>query len=172
MYLNDLEEYLSENSVNHLEFLNENCIQHIGMYLKLFLLLYADDTVIFAESAEDLQAALNIFEEYCSKWKLSINVSKTKILVFSKRKYNNKKEFLLNNEVVEVKDSCTYLGILFNYNGNFCQGRKKLVDQAQKTLYALYRKKYNLAIPVDLQLNLVDSLFTPILFTFFRNMGF
>ena len=30
------------------------------MYLKLFLLLYDDDTVIFAESAEDLQAALNI----------------------------------------------------------------------------------------------------------------
>jgi len=85
LYLNDLEEYLSENSVNHLEFLNENCIQHIGMYLKLFLLFYGDDTVIFAESAEDLQAALNIFEEY-SEWKLSINVSKTKIVVFSKRR--------------------------------------------------------------------------------------
>jgi hypothetical protein len=89
LYLSDLEEYLSENYVNHLEFLNENCIQHIVMYLKLFLLLYADDTVIFAESAEDLQTAFNIFEEYSSEWKLSINVSKTKIVVFSKRKYNN-----------------------------------------------------------------------------------
>jgi hypothetical protein len=66
-----------------------------------------DDTVIFAESAEDLQAALNIFEEYCSEWKLFINVSKTKIVVFSKRKYNNKREFLLNDEEVEVKDSYT-----------------------------------------------------------------
>ena len=82
MYLNDLEEYLRENSVNRLEFLNENCIQHIGMYLKLFLLLYADDTFILAESDEDLKAALNIFEEYCSEWKPSINVSKTKIVVF------------------------------------------------------------------------------------------
>ena len=63
------------------------------MYLKLLRLLNADETVIFAESAEDLQAALNIFEEYCSEWKLSINVSKTKIIVFSKRKYNNKREF-------------------------------------------------------------------------------
>jgi hypothetical protein len=149
LYLSDLEEYLSKNSVNHLEFLNENCIQHIGMYLKLFLLLYDDDTVIFAESAEDLQAALNIFEEYCSEWKLFINVSKTKIVVFSKRKYNNKKDFLLNNEEVEAKDSYTYLELLFNYNGNLCQGRKKLVDQAQKALYALYIKIYNLGIPVD-----------------------
>jgi hypothetical protein len=56
---------------------------------------------------------------------------------------------LLNNEEVEVKDSYTYLGLLFNYNGNFCQGRKKLVDQAQKALYALYIKNYYLAIPVD-----------------------
>jgi hypothetical protein len=74
LYLNDLEGYLSANSVNHLEFLNEYCIQHIGMYLKLFLLLYDDDTFILAESAEDLQAALIIFEENCSEWKLSINV--------------------------------------------------------------------------------------------------
>ena len=91
LYLSDLEEYLSENSINHLEFLNENCIQYIGMYHKLFLLLYSHDTVIFAESAEDLQAAVNIFEEYCSELKLSINISKTKIVVFSKRKYNKKK---------------------------------------------------------------------------------
>jgi hypothetical protein len=119
LYLSDLEEYLSENYANHLEFMNANCIQHIGMYLKLFRLLYAVDTFILAESAEDLQAALNIFEEYCSEWKLSINVSKTKIVVFSKRKYNNKKEFLLNNEEAEVKDSYTSLGLQFNYNGNF-----------------------------------------------------
>jgi hypothetical protein len=46
LYLSDLEEYLSENYINHLEFLNENCIQYIGMYLKLFLLLYADDIKI------------------------------------------------------------------------------------------------------------------------------
>jgi hypothetical protein len=93
LYLSDLEECLSENYVNQLEFLNENCMQHICMYLKLLRLLYADETVIFAESGEDLQAALIIFEEYCSEWKLSINVSKTKIIVFSKRKYNNKREF-------------------------------------------------------------------------------
>jgi hypothetical protein len=67
LYLSDLEEYLSENYVNHIEFLNENCMQHICMYLKLLRLLYAGDTFILAESADDLQAALNIFEEYCSE---------------------------------------------------------------------------------------------------------
>jgi hypothetical protein len=86
LYLNDLEEYLSVNYVNHLEFLNGYCMQHIGVYLKLFLLLHADDTFMFAESAEELQLALNIFEKYSSEWKLSIHVSKTKIVVLFKKK--------------------------------------------------------------------------------------
>jgi hypothetical protein len=60
-------------------------------------------------------------------------------------------------------DSYTYLGLLFNYNGNFCQDGKKLVDQVQTAMYVLYTKKYNLAIPVDLQFKLFDFLATPII---------
>jgi hypothetical protein len=71
---------------------------------------------------------------------------KPKYWSFSKRKYNNKKDFALNNE-----DSYAYLGLLFNYNGIFCQGCKKLVFQAHKALFDLYRTNNNLDIPVDLQ---------------------
>jgi hypothetical protein len=46
------------------------------------VLLYADDTVILAESAEDLQLALNEFFIYCTQWKLNVNVEKTKIMIF------------------------------------------------------------------------------------------
>ena len=52
--------------------------------MKLFLLLYADDTVIFSETKEDMQHALLEFEEYCYNWKLQVNASKTKIVIFSK----------------------------------------------------------------------------------------
>ena len=31
------------------------------------MLLYADDTVLFAETSEDLQFALNVFENYCKQ---------------------------------------------------------------------------------------------------------
>ena len=37
----------------------------IEVYFKLYILLYADDTVMFAESADDLQAALNAMFLYC-----------------------------------------------------------------------------------------------------------
>ena len=33
-------------------------------------------TVIIAESREDIHAQLNVFREYCKKWKLKVNVEK------------------------------------------------------------------------------------------------
>ena len=40
-------------------------------FYKLLILLYADDTVIFSDDASGLQKALNVFQEYCTKYKLS-----------------------------------------------------------------------------------------------------
>ena len=52
--------------------------------LKLFLLLYADDIVLFSESASGLQNCLNILHDYCQKWKLTVYVDKSKVMVFRK----------------------------------------------------------------------------------------
>ena len=51
---------------------------------KLFLLLYADYITIFAETEQSLQKGLDILKEYCTKLKLTINVEKSKIMVFRK----------------------------------------------------------------------------------------
>ena len=49
----------------------------IGM-LKIFLLLYADDILLFAQSSEELQNSLDTLFEYCQCYKLSVNTSKRK----------------------------------------------------------------------------------------------
>ena len=41
--------------------------------LELFLMLYADDAVVFAKSPESLQSILNDIELYCNTWGLKIN---------------------------------------------------------------------------------------------------
>ena len=46
------------------------------MYFKFYLLLYANDTVIFAESAADLQSALKAMYLYCVTWNLKVNTAK------------------------------------------------------------------------------------------------
>ena len=52
--------------------------EHIYSYLKLFILLFADDTVLFSHNQYDLQSMLNSFENYCDEWKLTVNISKTR----------------------------------------------------------------------------------------------
>jgi hypothetical protein len=39
----------------------------LDVYLKLFVLLYADDTVIMSESTEDMQKKLNVFNDFLQK---------------------------------------------------------------------------------------------------------
>ena len=48
----------------------------VTVYFRLYLLLYADDTVILAESAAELQASLNVMYFYCETWKLQVNIFK------------------------------------------------------------------------------------------------
>ena len=82
--------------------------------MKLFVLLYADDTVIMAESREDLQVRLNIFGEYCQKWKLKVNVEKNKIFIFSRVRPLEDIHFSLNGSEIEIVNEFNYLGILLN----------------------------------------------------------
>ena len=53
------------------------------LYANMFTLLYADDTVLFAETKWGLQTALNGLNLYCKHKNLVINTTKTKVIVFS-----------------------------------------------------------------------------------------
>jgi hypothetical protein len=51
-------------------------------------LLYADDLVILSESPTGLQNCLNALDNYCEKWRLNINIKKTKPMILSKTDSN------------------------------------------------------------------------------------
>ena len=67
----------------------------LDVYLKLLVLLYADDTVLMAENAIDLQQQLNVFTEYCKTWKLKVNVNKSNVLIFSNGRTLKKPEVFI-----------------------------------------------------------------------------
>ena len=50
--------------MNGLESISAKCLEQLGFYIKIFIILYADDTVIMSETEEGLQALLN-YEQYC-----------------------------------------------------------------------------------------------------------
>jgi hypothetical protein len=47
--------FFFENNIGDLEQISKKCQDTIACYLRIFIILYADDTVILSESAEGLQ---------------------------------------------------------------------------------------------------------------------
>ena len=111
--------------------------------LKLYILLYADDTVLLAESPKDLQNSINLMEEYCYLWKLKINVSKSKATVLSRGKIRNRPEFYFGEKKLDVVDHYKYLGLNFNFNGKFTVAKKELYDKGKCFLYCAKADNFN-----------------------------
>ena len=55
--------------------------------LKLFLLLYADDSVIFADNENMLQKGSEILSDFCTSWKLKVNTNKKKIMFLGEEEF-------------------------------------------------------------------------------------
>ena len=134
MFLNDIEEHLILNGFNG-----------IDMYMtKLFLLLYADDIVIFADSAEELQKGLDVLHVYCQRWKLKINAQKTKVVIFRKggARLGNL-NFNFHGVPLEIVKSFSYLGVVFSQSGSFGDVQNNLASKAQKAIFKLNKYLYN-----------------------------
>ena len=108
MYINDLER----------QFITENCPSVELKKLNLFVLMFADDTVIFSNSPDEMQIMLNSLHKYVSSWNLTENSAKTKVLVFSKGG-SSKFSWTYNNEILQQVYSFHYLGLCLNHNGSY-----------------------------------------------------
>ncbi|MES9905565.1 MAG: reverse transcriptase domain-containing protein [Sedimenticola sp.] len=111
LFLNDMEDYLEIHSCQGIKVqLNS---PDFTVYLKILLLLYADDTAILADNTVDFPRNLDYFYSNCKKWKLNVNFTKTKIVVFGARK-TTRFNFKLGGNTLEITDDYKYLGIFFS----------------------------------------------------------
>ena len=115
LFLNDMQTYIESRGVHGIELFDND--QH-ELWLRLLVLLYADDTVILSDNADDFQNCLNAFNDYCNEWHLHVNLSKTKIIIFGARNTNNF-NFTLGNEWLDITNTYHYLGITFSASGSF-----------------------------------------------------
>ena len=121
MFVNDLENI----------FIQSNNCQSISIdMLNLFLSMYADDTALISECPNDLQNMLNIL--YCQNWKLTVNVNKTKVLVFRNSANCRPVEITFEDETLEVVETFCYLELTFKYNDCYSLTRRKLACQGRK----------------------------------------
>ena len=162
IYLNDFNAFTSQNSDGLCD-LSTTCQKDLDVYLQLYVLLYADDTIILAETAADLQRALHGLHEYCQKWDLTINITKTKIVIFSRGKVRNYPCFKMGNDEIEVNDEYVYLGVTFNYNGSFRKAICKQIMQAKKAMFSILQKARVLQLPIDIVCELYERCVIPVL---------
>ena len=78
-------------------------------------LLYADDIALLGESEEDIQLQLNNLLEWCKKWRMKVNVSKSKIVHY-RPSGQERTQFIfkLGSENLEVVSQYKYLGLVLN----------------------------------------------------------
>ena len=54
VFLNDLEQFMEDKNITGLESISSELEVQLEIYLKMFALLYADDTVLMSETADGL----------------------------------------------------------------------------------------------------------------------
>ena len=127
------------------------------------LLLYADDLILMSTSEAGLQKQLDALANFCEQRQLTVNLSKTKIVVFESQQ-SQVVDFVLNDAVVERVESYKYLGFTLHATKDMTFGTKLLVATAQKAVYAMQRRCAFLGIrDPEMQCKLFDILVLPIL---------
>ena len=126
-------------------------------------LLWADDLVLFALDAESLQANINVLHNFCIKWGLSINIKKTKTLIFGRPiPDSNVTACYLGEELIENVESYCYLGIVFHRSGNFKTATNELRKKALRALFGLKKNIIKSSLSIKSLFILFDSLIKPV----------
>jgi hypothetical protein len=151
LFLHDLPEYLSGDPTA--PFVGGTPINS---------LLYADDLLIFSLTPDGLQQSLTKLGDYCKKWKLEVNLEKTKILKFCKNGRMCSDSFTLNGTQIRCVQNYKYLGVEFCASGSMSLAKTNIHDRARKALFKLKSCIRDSAIPPSLALKLFDQLIKPI----------
>ena len=130
---------------------------------EMFVLLYADDTIVLVENKHQLQTALNTVHQYCTKYNLSVNINKTKNFVFSRGKVRNFPMFKYGSSTIEIVSEYVYLGLTMMYSNKYAKAMKKQMDQARKAQFSLLINAQKLCLPIDIQCDMFEKGVSPIL---------
>ena len=134
--------------INELEgaMANSGCygIQLHPDLIRVFLLMFADDVALLADSVNDLQKQLNTLHSYCEQFKIQVNIDKTKIMIFKKGGRLAKKEkWYFNNSLFEVVNSFTYVGVNFTSTMSLYKMAEAMSYKAKRILVSLLSSLYN-----------------------------
>ncbi|KAH7617055.1 putative LINE-1 retrotransposable element ORF2 protein [Nannochloris sp. 'desiccata'] len=131
-------------------------------------LMYADDLVQAATSMPGLRKQMALLEDFSARWGLTVNASKTKLMLFSGiRSIKEEKAAVLyvDGETVEVVEQFKYLGTIFhcsNALSRYAVPARAL--SGRKAYHATRRRLEELELKgVDTNFRLFDVMVEPVL---------
>ncbi len=130
LFVNDIEDHLLANGCRYANIDNEA----LDNYIKLLVLMYADDTILIADSDENLQKDIKCMETYSGTWKLIVNETNTKVMIFGKTKVKKHLKFTYNDVELELVHNLKYLGLIINFNGSFKLAITELKKHASRAM--------------------------------------
>ena len=122
------------------EIINLNLGININNY-KLSILLYADDMVLIANTETDLQKMLTTMYDWCMKWRLNINVAKSNVIHFRKKRIKET-DFNFTFGPNNITSTCKYkyLGVILDEHLTFQYCIKTLNDSSGWALSGIISK--------------------------------
>ena len=123
-----LNEYIKQVNANQCPgvYINES-------YPNINMLLFADDLVLLGDNVGHVQQLLNNLSEFCSKFGLSVNLEKTKFMVFRNGGIvkDNEKVYL-DGKRIPLASYYKYLGVIISSRLSWTPAQKTLSQQAEK----------------------------------------
>ena len=114
------------------------------------------------KSGKALQPCIDRLEHYTETCNLSVNVDKSKVLVFTEKR-TPKLSITISGKVLEQVEEFIYLGVKFNKTGNLAKTSEYMRIKAQKALFSLTRSLIYKPIPISTMLKIFDKNMMPIL---------
>ena len=122
-------------------------------------LLWADDLVLMALDLKSAQALMDTFCDFCTKWGLDINRSKTNLVIFNKKSLKSNSEFInMNGTQIDTVESYCYLGLVLHMNNSVNPSVDNLRCKALRAMFALRNYVDREIVSVRSLLNLFDFL--------------
>jgi hypothetical protein len=107
--------------------------------LAVRLLLYVDDLALMSHTLAGLQNQLDVLQAFCCERQLTVNVKKTKVVVFETCKYVCQ-AFQYEGEAIEQLNSFKYLGVELHGTKGMQAAIQRLAMLRKKVVFALRHK--------------------------------
>jgi hypothetical protein len=131
--------------------------------LAVRLLLYVDDLALMSHTPSGLQKQLDVLQAFCCERRLTMNVKKTKVVVFEACKFVCQ-AFRYEGEAIEQLNSFKSLSVKLHDTKGMQGAIQWLAMSGKKAVFALWRRCVELHIfDPTLQCQLFDALVKPVL---------